>query len=111
MRSQNRALAETGSGVVLALGLIAMLVTLFAMLQLPIRDILERTKAQVAADQGAVAAADSLRGLATGIPCEVAQLVVARNQAQLTACRVVGFSVYVSVRTNPSIVAEARAGI
>ena len=111
MRPQDRTLGESGSGVVLALGLIAMLVCLFALLQLPINELLWRAKAQVAADQGAVAAADSLRGLTTGIPCEVAALVVAQNQAQIVTCRVVGFSVYVSVRTNPSIVAEARAGI
>jgi hypothetical protein len=49
--------------------------------------------------------------LATGIPCEVAALVVAQNQAELAICQVVRFSVYVSVRINPSIVAEARAGI
>ena len=111
MRSKTRTLTETGSGTILALGLIAMLVSLFALLQLPIEEVVGKARAQVAADQAALAAADSLRGLATGIPCEVAALLVAQNQAELDTCQVVGFSVYVSVRINPSIVAEARAGI
>ena len=111
MRSKTRTLNETGSGTILALGLIAMLVSLFALLQLPIEEVVGKARAQVAADQAALAAADSLRGLATGIPCDVAALLVAQNQAKLDTCQVVGFSVYVSVRINPSIVAEARAGI
>ena len=104
-------MSERGSGTVLALGLMAMLLALFAILQLPIRDLLTKAGAQVAADQGALAAADSLRGLATGIPCEVASLVVAQNRFKISACSVVGNSVYVSVRPTPFIVAEARAGI
>lgn len=111
MRAKTRALADTGSGTIMALGVIAMLVFLFALLQLPIGEVVAKARAQVAADQAALAAADSLRGLATGIPCEVAALLVAQNQATLDTCQVVGNSVYVSVRINPSIVAEARAGI
>ena len=111
MRKKTWPLGETGSGTILGLGLIAMLVSLFAVLHVPIEGLVARARAQVAADQGALAAADSLRGLATGIPCEVAALVVAQNQAELAICQVVRFSVYVSVRINPSIVAEARAGI
>jgi secretion/DNA translocation related TadE-like protein len=111
MCAKTRPLEESGSGTILALGLIAMLVSLFALLQLPIEEVFAKARAQVAADQAALAAADALRGLATGIPCEVAALLVAQNQAELDTCRVVGISVYVSVRINPSIVAEARAGI
>ncbi|CAB4947157.1 unannotated protein [freshwater metagenome] len=111
MRQKTRALSESGSGTVLALGLMAMLVSLFAVLQLPVRDLVTQSRAQVAADQGAVSAADSLRGLTTGIPCQVAELVVAHNKFTIDSCRVVGNSVYVSVRINPFIVAEARAGI
>ena len=111
MRPKTRLVTDAGSGTILALGLIAMLVSLFALLRLPVAEVVSQARAQVLADQAALAAADSLRGLATGIPCEVAALVVAQSQAKLDTCRVVGISVYVSVRINPSIVAEARAGI
>ncbi len=111
MRKKTWALGERGSGTILALGLIAMLTLLFALLQLPLAEVVSKARAQVIADQSALAAADALRGLAAGIPCEVAALVVAQSQAKLATCRVVGISVYVSVRINPSIVAEARAGI
>jgi secretion/DNA translocation related TadE-like protein len=111
MRTKARTLNERGSGTVLALGLMAMLVALFAILQLPLRDTVTASNAQVAADQAALAAADSLRGLATGIPCEIASLVVAQSNYTNSTCSVVGNSVYVSVRPTPFIVAEARAGI
>lgn len=110
MRKKTRTLSESGSGTVLALGLMAMLVSLFAALQLPVRDLIIQSRAQVSADQAAVAAADSLRGLTTGIPCQVAELVLAQNKFKIQGCRVVGNNVYVSVRINPFIVAEARAG-
>ena len=111
MRPQTRPLNDRGSGTVLALGLMAMLVILFGVLQIPIRDVVAKARAQVVADQAALAGADSLRGLATGIPCEVAALVVARSNYKKVTCRVVANSVYVSLRISPLIVAEARAGI
>ncbi len=111
MRPQTRPLNDQGSGTVLALGLMAMVLALFAILQIPIKAIVAEARLQVVTDQAAVAAADSLRGLATGIPCEVAALMVARSQYQMVTCRVVANSVYVSVRISPLIVAEARAGI
>ena len=110
MRKKTRTLSESGSGTVLSLGRMAMLVSLFAALQLPVRDLIIQSRAQVAADQAAVAAADSLRGLTTGIPCQVAELVLAQNKLKIDGCRVAGNSVYVSVRIDPTIVAEARAG-
>lgn len=101
---------ESGSGTIVALGLIAMCVCAFAILQIPANQIVEQARAQSAADQAAIAGADSLRGLATGIPCETALLTVIQNHATMSSCRVVGNSVYVSVQTTALIVAEARAG-
>lgn len=109
MRSQTRTL-EAGSGTVVALGLIAAMVSLFGLLQAPLSNIYLATKAQTVADQAAIAAADSLRGLASGIPCSVAGVVVAENGGNLTTCRIVENTVYVGVRMNPFIVAEALAG-
>lgn len=89
----------------------AMLVALFALMQLPIQAIAEKARLQVLADEAALAGADSLRGLATGIPCEVVALMVAQSKTEIVTCRVVANSVYVSLRISPLIVAEARAGI
>lgn len=110
MRPKTRPL-EHGSGTVLAIGLIAMLVAAFAVLQIPIKQFAESARVQTVAEQAAIAGADALRGLTAGIPCEVALLTVIQNQATMASCRVVGNTVYVSVRTNPLIVAEALAGI
>jgi secretion/DNA translocation related TadE-like protein len=111
VRPQTWTLSERGSGTVLALGLMAMLVILFGLVQIPIREVVAKARAQVVADQAALAGADSLRGLATGIPCDVVALLVARSNYENVTCRVVSNSVYVSLRISPLIVAEARAGI
>ena len=102
---------ELGSGTVLAVGLIGLLVATLGVLQIPMRQLVLQARAQTAADQAAIAGADALRGLSVGIPCDVARLTVIQNQATIAVCRVVGNSVYVSVRTNPLIVAESLAGI
>lgn len=101
---------EKGSGTVLGLGVMATMVSLFAGLQTPLTQLYLESKAQAIADLAAVAAADSLRGLASGIPCTVAGVVVAENGGKLATCRIVENTVYVGVRINPFIVAEALAG-
>ena len=44
------------------------------------------SRAQNAADLAALAAADAVRGLATGEPCEIAEEVVERNGGQMSDC-------------------------
>lgn len=44
------------------------------------------SRAQNAADLAALAAADAVRGLATGEPCEIAKEVAERNGAKLHDC-------------------------
>jgi secretion/DNA translocation related TadE-like protein len=51
---------------------------------------LERTRLQVVADLGSLAAADTLRGLISGIPCENAELIAVSNSSFLDSCRIVG---------------------
>tara|TARA_B110000459_G_scaffold149914_1_gene163388 strand:+ start:1082 stop:1390 length:309 start_codon:yes stop_codon:yes gene_type:complete len=51
---------------------------------------LERTRLQVVADLGSLAAADTLRGLISGIPCENAELIAVSNGSFLDSCRIVG---------------------
>ncbi|KAB1945462.1 MAG: Rv3654c family TadE-like protein [Brevibacterium sp.] len=45
------------------------------------------SRAQSAADLAALAAADAVRGLATGEPCEMAKEVAIRNGGHLKDCR------------------------
>lgn len=45
------------------------------------------SRAQNAADLAALAAADAVRGLAPGEPCEIAKEVAKRNGGHLTDCR------------------------
>ena len=45
------------------------------------------SRAQNAADLAALAAADAVRGLATGEPCEIDEDVVERNGGQMSDCR------------------------
>lgn len=103
---------ERGSGSVLGLLLMLVSVAALAVLAPAFDPIYIGAKAQSIADLAAVAAEDSLRGLTTGIPCEVAEVVVAANGAQLTQCRIVENSVYVRLRlvaNQTPIVAEAAA--
>jgi len=103
---------ERGSGTVLGLTLVLLAVSTFGLLQVPLQGVYELARLQNTADSAALAAEDSLRGLATGIPCQVASVVVAANAAKIESCRIVGNTVYLSVRSLASgtpIVAEAAA--
>ena len=112
LHSKGWAVNERGSGSVLGLLVMLVSVAALAVLAPAFEPIYLGAKAQSIADLAAVAAEDSLRGLTTGIPCEVAVVVVAANGAQLTRCRIVENSVYVRLRlvaNQTSIVAEAAA--
>jgi hypothetical protein len=58
---------------------------------------LERTRLQVVADLGSLAAADTLRGLISGIPRENAELIAVSNSSFLDSCRIVGSDVSVEL--------------
>jgi secretion/DNA translocation related TadE-like protein len=60
---------------------------------------LERTRLQVVADLGSLAAADTLRGLISGIPCENAELIAVTNGSFLDSCRIVGSDASVELTT------------
>lgn len=95
---RSRLVCDSGTATVLSVGIIGAAAALFlaasalgALLQMQLQ-------LQLAAETAAVAAADSLRGLSTGFPCEVAKLVAEQNVANLLECRIVGFDVYIKVR-------------
>jgi secretion/DNA translocation related TadE-like protein len=104
---------DKGSGTVLAIGLIGAAATLFVATALLANIWLHKLQLQQAADSAAISAADSLRGLSTGFPCDVARQIADLNMAKLVECRIVGFEVYIKVRIHAlGIVlnAEALAG-
>ncbi|WP_022873683.1 Rv3654c family TadE-like protein [Nesterenkonia alba] len=81
---------ERGSGTVLALGIIAALVMLLAVIHVVTAAATARAQAASAADLAALAAADTARGLAVGDPCTVAEQTAQRNGAEVLDCRVGG---------------------
>jgi secretion/DNA translocation related TadE-like protein len=75
------------------------------------------SRAQSAADLAALAAADAVRGLATGEPCETAKEVAKRNGGHLKDCRasLSEQSAYVVIEVDipgplPTVREEAVAG-
>lgn len=104
MRKAPRSL-ERGSGSVLAIGIIAAMLCLVTVFAIPLNQALEQQRLQVMADNAAVAAADALRGLVAGSPCEVARSF----SAEVTLCEVIGSDVRVELRTG-NLKARARAG-
>lgn len=50
----------------------------------------DSTRLQVVADLGSLTAADTVRGLVSGIPCENAELIAVSNGSFLDSCRIVG---------------------
>lgn len=105
--------AETGSGTVLALSVVLLSVSLLGLSQTLAFSLLSHLRLQAAADSISVAAADSLRGLSPGYPCEVAQKISASNMVNLDECRIVGFEVFITVHSELVgivLIAKARAG-
>ena len=77
---------ERGSGTVLAAGLALMLMTAMALLLLLAQSAVLASRAAAAADLAALAAADALRGVTDGEPCNVAAEVAARHAAAVVSC-------------------------
>ena len=104
---------DRGSGSVLAIGLIAALAVLTAVLVPLYSALAARSAVGTAADAAALAAADVAVGLAPGNPCEAAARVAEANAASVGACTVDGL--VVTVRVGRSVVgvmvtATATAG-
>ena len=77
---------EEGSGTVLALGIVAVLLIMTVTVAGLIGAVSANRRASSAADLSALAAADAYRGLAPGDPCEVAKEWAVKNGARLEAC-------------------------
>lgn len=104
---------ENGAGTVLALAVVSLAVTLLMVSQSLAFNLLSNLRLQATADSIAVAAADSLRGLSLGFPCEVAEQISVANMVNLDECRIVGLEVFVTVHSDAVgivLIAKARAG-
>jgi len=104
---------EAGSASVLALGVIAMVIVLVSLTVALGSVLTARHRVASAADAAALAAADTVRGLVTGFPCERAQAVAAAHALAVSACRIDGFIAEVAVGDDwlgLAITVRARAG-
>lgn len=101
---------ERGSGGVLALAVLALLSVLaIAVVGVGVA-LAARQRVIAAADAGALAAADTALGIHPGVPCLVAEAVVAAQDAALTSCRVEGVVATVTASaTIAGVLVEARA--
>ena len=82
--------SERGSGTVLALALVFVLLVAGTAVGVLAQAAVLASRAAAAADLAALAAADAARGLAPGEPCAVAAEVAARNDARISSCSIEG---------------------
>jgi secretion/DNA translocation related TadE-like protein len=104
---------EAGAASVTALGIVGAIVAV-SVAVVPVLGVLVASQeAANAADAAALAAADAISGAVTGVPCDLAVAVAARNGGRLTSCEGDGPVVVVRVaieRFGFSVAAAARAG-
>ncbi|MEN9603640.1 MAG: hypothetical protein RL545_329 [Actinomycetota bacterium] len=104
MRLATGYMNERGAGTALALGLIASITALTWVILGIGNSVVQQARVNALADTAALAAADALRGLVAGYPCDVA-----RQIAPITRCEILGTDVLVEVSINGHS-ALARAG-
>lgn len=104
MRTSSRYLEDRGAGSVLALALMGTICGLTLVMFTVSSSVLEQVRLNALADNAAIAAADALRGLVAGYPCEVA-----KSMAPVTHCSIEGNDVLVKVQKG-ALTAQARAG-
>lgn len=100
---------ERGSGTVLVLGLVAVVLVLVVTVSLLARTQSTRGAVQAAADLGALAGARRVASAGPAAGCAVAQAVVAENGAVLTSCEHVGDGVVRVTASRDSALGPARA--
>jgi secretion/DNA translocation related TadE-like protein len=89
---------DCGSGSILAVALLAVIVLFTVALAVASGLAVAGRRAATAADLAALAAADSASGLLPGIPCEEAARVAAANAALLGDCAIDGQIALVTVK-------------
>ena len=114
MRQVPRSVAnDRGAGTILALSVLVLILGFFTVTSVINAQMLAFTRIQASTESIALAAADALRGVSSGIPCIVAKDIASDRQIVLERCRIVGFEVFIetSVETFGVLLqARARAG-
>ncbi|MCW4385164.1 flp pilus-assembly TadE/G-like family protein [Salinibacterium sp. SYSU T00001] len=88
---------ERGSGSVLVVGILAVVMGVALLCAPLVAARLDSSRAATAADAAALAAADTAVGIVPGSPCANAARTAEANGASLDACRVEGLVVTVAV--------------
>ena len=104
MRSPTRLVSERGAGTVLALALIGVIIGIALLILNVTNRSAQQARLNAETDNAAVAAADSLRGLVAGYPCDVA-----RQLAPVTNCELLESDVLIKTARD-GLTAKARAG-
>lgn len=104
MRSPTRLVSERGAGTVVALALVGVIVGIALLILNVTNRSIEQARLSTETDIAAVAAADALRGLVAGYPCEVA-----KQLAPVTHCEINGNDVLIQTNRE-GLTAKARAG-
>ena len=94
-----RVKSELGSGSILGLALISVVLGIMTLSLTFTNQSLAIAMLQAQTDNAALAAEDVLRGLATGFPCETAEQIVQGFGGTLEECHKVDLDIYISVRS------------
>ncbi|WP_318268934.1 Rv3654c family TadE-like protein [Actinomyces bovis] len=104
--------AEQGSGTVLALGVMAVLLALGLLITGLVQAQAAKARAHAGADLAALAGATALTSIIVpSEPCAMAGQVAAANRVELTACDIVGEDVIVQVQAQARVLGVPRVAI
>ncbi|MEY4275728.1 MAG: hypothetical protein RIS26_191 [Actinomycetota bacterium] len=109
MRKNPWYLEDRGAGTTIAIGLLGVALSLTLLLANLERSFVTQARLELATDNAAIAGADALRGLVSGVPCEQAKLMLEASNFQLVSCSVQVNDVLVQGRSGTHK-ARARAG-
>lgn len=88
---------DTGSGTILGLGIILVIIELLTMCVAVGSENIEIARLNAVVDGAALAAEDAYSGLTVGYPCELADQIVQDFGAKLVECHKVGSDIYIGV--------------
>jgi secretion/DNA translocation related TadE-like protein len=91
---------DFGAGTIMGLALIFMVLGIMTLSLGFTTQSLAIARLQAQTDNAAIAAADVLRGLAIGFPCETAEEIVQGFGGTLEQCHKVNLDLYISVRSD-----------
>lgn len=109
MRPSPRFIDDRGAGTVIAVSLLAVIAGMLALIFAATNRFLEQTRLSALADNAAIAGADSLRGLISGAPCDVARDLVLSGNARIISCSINQTDLLIELEQN-GLSARARAG-